>query len=159
MVGTVSRSVLSWSDRKTTEAWWLQKRGWLLFDHPDGGVMLTANPQMHLLWRPGAEMFSWVGHQTFVKEISYNGKSCRYYRRESPRPSGDPLIDSEAWIASETSLPVALRHGATIYTFTFNPPPASAPVLPERFQKELSRAETAMLPPGAAAKSRSWTKN
>lgn len=161
---TLVRSILFWSTGQTTEAWWLKTRNWLIFDHPEGGVIITTNPEMHATWRPGAELFDWVNERSFVKETVLAGQPCSYHRRTLLRPDEgaggkEPSITDEAWIEAGTMRPVAVRQGRTLYTFRFREAPSPALVLPPRFAEELARAETASVAPARKGKSRSWTRD
>jgi hypothetical protein len=144
------RSILTWSDTKKSEVWWLKSPPWAMLDNLDGSgdkVALTTMPQALPLYRVDATMFAWVSDQTYGGKVSYNGKTCLVYQKLLPPDNSAPAFLSKvaptplqhtAWIDEKTALPVALDNGNSLFLFTFNPPPTAPLTLPDRFQQKLT---------------------
>lgn len=84
--------------------------------------------------------FDWVNSGEVVSpRESYQGKIClhvRKGRREEPntdaRSQSSPIM--QAWIDSQTHLPVAFDDGHALYAYTFLPAPKDPLVLPQSYQ-------------------------
>lgn len=151
--GNVCRSVVTYTDGTTSEVWWLKSPPWVLFDRKNpAGVGVLTNPQMMGNFRPDASMFDWVNSNTFINKVSYNAKQCDFHAKDFPplnhRPgSNPPPVEHEAWVDSQTGLPVALDDSLALYIFTFNPPPPTPLTMPKRFNDELARIQASILKP------------
>ena len=120
---------------------------------PDGSLgSLTTGPGFPGFW--------WLGLNCYKDVVKYNGRNCYHYLLVPPpepakeevkkAPSTTKVIggtvftfedegtsaprpkplEAEAWIDVETKLPVALRTGGLLHTYTFESPPTSMLTLP-----------------------------
>jgi len=162
--GNLCRSIVTWSDAKVTESWWLKSPPWVLFDRqnpPD--IIVMTDARFLSDFRPDASMFSWLDSQSFTDKKSFQGKPCDYYQKVFPPflhpPGVEPIpVLHEAWVDAKTGLPAAVDNSVALYVFTFNPPPSDPLTLPERFQKELERVQDSIPNPKYLGKPRSWGK-
>ena len=120
---------------------------------PDGSLgSLTTGPGFPGFW--------WLGLNCYKDVVKYNGRICYHYllvpppepaktevkkappttkviggtvftsEEESPSTTRVKPLEAEAWIDVETKLPVAIRTGGLLYTYTFLSPPTSLLTLP-----------------------------
>lgn len=159
--GNLCRSVVTYTNGKTTEVWWIKSPPWMLFErseHP--GIMVLTNPSLMAGFRPDASLFTWVNSKSFIKDMSVQGQICGYYSQILPLEDQPPGIEipvlHQAWLDSRTGLPVALDTTRALYLFTFNPPPTTPLTLPDRFRAELTRTEDSIPKLQYLGKARSW---
>ncbi len=120
---------------------------------PDGSLgSLTTGPGFPGFW--------WLGPASYKDVVKYNGRTCYHYllvpapepakteirkappttkviggtvftsEEESPSTTRVKPLEAEAWIDVETKLPVAIRTGGLLHTYTFLSPPTSMLALP-----------------------------
>ncbi len=95
--------------------------------------------------------FSWIVAKSLFEDrpVLHGGKKCYHYKGTVRNAEADNPDDSEhprfgkhaveAWIDSETLLPVALDDGVSLATYTFLPPPYPAVTIPTDFQATFNR--------------------
>lgn len=129
---------------------------------PDGSLgPLTNGPGFPGLW--------WLDLNCYKDVVKYNGRTCYHYvlvpppeppkaqalkappatkviggtvftsEEEGPSAPRTKPLEAEAWIDVETKLPVAIRTGGLIYTYTFLSPPTSLLSLPPAMMTALSQ--------------------
>lgn len=137
--GNLRHDIVTWSDGSTTEFWWIQKAGLIVYqDVPDGRINILKTGNLPDQLNDGS-LFTWVNAGTFVDKRQFQGKKCRYYETEITLPTLEKLT-LRAWIDNETQKPAAWSNSGILSLFTFdNPLPAEPLVLPDKFQKVAER--------------------
>lgn len=109
---------------------------------------------------PGFPGFWWLGLNSYKDVVKYNGRACYHFllvpppepaktevkkaspttkviggtvftsEEEGPSTTRAKPLEAEAWIDVETKLPVAIRAGGLLHTYTFLAPPTSMLTLP-----------------------------
>lgn len=142
----IRRDIMTWSDGKTTECWWMQEPPFVFQDTAKGGVSVKKVGNMGDS-RYDESIFSWVGAGTFKGMKELKKKECRYYAQEITLPNMEKAI-LMVWIDNKTTLPVAWSAGGGIAVFSFDGQSAPENLkLPERFQPRLKKLEAFFSPP------------
>ncbi len=146
-VGNMKRIEIAWSDGKTTERWAVPKLPVVFESDPRNGSVVPVESgslrnklfEFNLAYDQSA--FDWINPQVLKKKepVSYRGKKCFHYQgtvRFSIVILNNPEPQSvrQAWIDSETLLPVAVDTGTALCVFTFEKEPPTGPlVCPPKF--------------------------
>lgn len=136
----VERYRITWSDRKTTEAW--RQQGILLAKDPvTDRIGYFSGPLLPgLIGSLDASLFSWISDAPGT-EVVYEQRKSFHYRKpaSSGTPgaslSGEEWRNRQAWIDRETLLPLAYENGVASFRFTFQAAPAALLQMPQDFAK------------------------
>ena len=128
------RIINLWDDGSTTEDWRFEN--YRLIEHPSGKWINLVNVSKSSYGGPlnyDASDFAWISIQNRAGEASYKGRPClRFELADAGAAQSHPR---EAIIDEQTPLPVILRHGDTLATFTFRQAPQGELQLPPRFEQ------------------------
>lgn len=155
----IKRIQIMWTDGKTSERWTIPGLS-VVFETLPWNENSVAAIENGSIAKQFAEYtmpydsfgFHWITPRGLQEKnpVSHMGKMCFYYKGSVPPPTvgGPPTLkpsasqntpDWQAWIDSETLLPVALDTGTAICVFTFQKEPPRGPLaLPPKFQKEIA---------------------
>jgi hypothetical protein len=157
----IRMSRLTWSDNHTTEVWQLTSPGLQVFEYPTNHAIyvVPSNDSTMLSIMPpkfDQTLFDWLDKDALKGPDDYQGVKCLKYeakvsvklnRPGSTTPNATlPPVDYKAWIDKDKLLPVALDNGVSLNLFEFHSPPSQPLVMPEKFQAELKRYQTALAP-------------
>ena len=76
----------------------------------------------------------WVKFDAYDQTVPYEKHTCYHYL------AGE-IGSGEAWIDTETKLPVAYKAGDAVYKYRFNEPPTGPLVLPAVYREAMERAQ------------------
>jgi len=147
------RSLITWSDGKTTERWAIPRMNLILAEDSNGQAfsLLSGALGAQILAVPFTpSSFSWISPEYLLEKdpVNYQGKPCFHYRSNQhdvqPNGKNGRTVTEEAWIDSGTLLPVALDDGTNLGIFTFKKDPPPPLTMQAKFQDAFRRAEEAM---------------
>ena len=131
------RIVNIWDDGSTTEDWRFDN--YRLIEHPSGkwiNLVNVAKSSYGGSLNYDASDFAWISIQNRAGEASYKGRPCLRFELAAEAGAAQPQTQTrEAVIDEQTLLPVILRQGDTLATFTFRQAPQGELQLPPRFDQ------------------------
>lgn len=157
----VRQNRMTWSDGHVTETWQLDSLGLQVFEYPtnhavyvvssNDSTMMSIIPQKF-----DQTLFDWLDASALKGPETYQGRNCLHYEAMvavklnapgSTTPNKTlPPVKYNAWIEVGTLLPVAFDNSASLNIFSFQNAPAEPLEMPEKFQAELKRYQTALAP-------------
>ncbi|GAT35477.1 hypothetical protein TSACC_3543 [Terrimicrobium sacchariphilum] len=149
---------ISWSNGQISEVWSRDKIT-MVRDSVTGRIALSPNTLIPgLVGLLNASLFSWVTEANPAKETVFEKRKALLY--EKPARTGTPDLYSnsedwnlrQAWVDTESRLPVAYNNGLATFYFSFQNTPPAALQMPEDFAKLHARIQ------GSTSRSPSWTQ-
>ena len=153
-VGGVRRTRFTWTDGQTMEEWIIPGIAKVFKEYPNGAVFPIANNEMEVKietfdYPSDGSGFDWIKPACLQEKdpVTVQGKSCYHYAATVVEPgaaerqgsaTARKSVKREAWIDSQTLLPVVLDTGTSRCVFTFLSPPTGPLEIPPKFKQEIT---------------------
>ncbi len=150
-VGGVQRDLITWPDKKISEAWWLGK-AWLAEDPNVAGVLFNV-----IRWPGRVGLAGWIGRDSLKGIRDFNGKKCIVFEADLPLvvfwpgyvipdPNRSARLKAEAFISLDEGKLLRVQLGEVNADFTWLTPPDGELVVTPRFAKRYLAIQKALGP-------------
>jgi len=139
--GDARRDLVTWSNGKTTEAWWYSgpPKIYMSVGPIKGRTTYITPDETTVSKLLDNSFFKWVAQATLVKSGKVDGTDCQVYAATVTR---DQVAEKlTVWVDKETRRPVRLVIDNTQYSFTFGEPPTSQLQLPQKLVDKVKRVK------------------
>jgi hypothetical protein len=157
LLNNVKRTVITWSDAKTSERWTIPNLPVVFEGDPrDDSIASVRDGGSRQIFDSFSlscdeDAFSWLKPEFLQGKtpVSYQDKQCFHYLGSVALPgvfgNNHISVKREAWIDSKTLLPVALRMEMSLSVFIFQEKPPVGPlVLPPKYKKAVDYYKAVM---------------